>query len=185
MTILRGCSRAGPASRDDDASRFGHLFRKIFGILPAPPEETADQRLDRARAWLSSESPKERVNGLSILGARAPAEALEPSFAALSDPDKHVRAMAFILLLGDDTPTKHGERIVTELGGELSASEWLVQMRCGAGSIGSFGLTQRLLSSFDEIARSGKRRGDRRIAARYAHDLRRHPAGWPLVSTSE
>jgi hypothetical protein len=66
--------------------------------------------------------------------------------------------------------------------GGFNAAEWFVHMRCDAGSIGSFGLTQRLLPSLDEIARNGKGRGDRRAATIYASELRQHPPGWPLTT---
>jgi hypothetical protein len=45
----------------------------------------------------------------------APEEAIEPVFGALHDPDKLVRAMAFIILLGYDPPSTHADRIVSDL----------------------------------------------------------------------
>ena len=124
---------------------------------------------------------RERRQGLSVLHAVAPDKAIEPVFDALHDPDKLVRAMAFIILLGYDPPSTYADRIVTELGGELKAAQRFVQSGWGAGSIGSFGLTDRLLPQLDEIARTGSRRTDRRRAASYARELRQHPIGWPLV----
>jgi hypothetical protein len=150
-------------------------------IDPGPPGETGLQRLERAWAWVSSESARERRQGLSVLHVIAPEEAIEPVFGALHDPDKLVRAMAFIILLGYDPPSTHADRIVSELGGELKAAQCFVASGRSAGRIGSFGLTDRLLPHLDEIARTGDRRSDRRRAAAIARDLRQHPPGWPLT----
>jgi hypothetical protein len=124
----------------------------------------------------------ERANGLSMLAAIAPEEAVEPLFSALNDSDTHVRTMALVLLLGCDPPSKYGERVVAELGGDDSAAVCFVEHGLGAGSIGSFRLTQRLLPHLDQIARSAARRRDRRRAAFYASQLREHRSGWPLLS---
>lgn len=118
---------------------------------------------------------------MSILGAIAPDdEAIDAAAAALSDPDKHVRAAAMWVLLGDEGPSEHGDRLVAELGGVRSAAEWFVQMHPGPAIIGSFGLTERLLPSLDEIAEHGSARKDRRTAATYGRTLRQQPPGWPL-----
>lgn len=167
---------------DDERPAPGRWFRKVFGILPDPPGETASQRLDRARAWVSSSSAKERANGLSMLAAAAPEEAVEPLLTALNDGDRHVRTMALVLLLGYDPPSKYGERVLVELGGDHSAAVCFVEHALGAGSIGSFGLTQKLLPHLDHLARSAARRRDRRRAALYASQLREHPNGWPLLN---
>jgi hypothetical protein len=175
------------ADEADDDRPPGRLFRKVFGIVDEPPDETPTQRIDRARVWLVSESPAHRRQALSTLAADEPEDAIEPCFKALlADPDESVRSMAFMLLLGYDTPapSRHGDRIVRELGGESSAAAWFVQNHRGAGSIGSFGLTDRLLPCLDAIARNGRRRKDRRVAARYARELRTHPRGWPLTDSA-
>jgi hypothetical protein len=157
------------------------VFRRVFGIEPDPPGETPSQRLDRARSWLTNEIPNRRVQALSILNAMAPDEALESCFAAFSDPDDKVRTMAATVLVGQPRPAQYGGRIVTELGGEMAAAEWIVRMRQPVGYIGSFGLTERLLPCLDEIARGAERQRDRRTAARYADELRQHPPGWPMM----
>ena len=90
--------------------------------------------------------------------------------------------MALLLLLGYDPPSKYGERMVAELGGDYTAAVCFVEDGLGAGSIGSFGLTQRLLAHLDQIARSAARRKNRRRAAFYASQLREHPNGWPVLS---
>jgi hypothetical protein len=117
-----------------------------------------------------------------MFAAMAPEEALEPLFTGLNDGDRHVRTMALVLLLGYDPPSKYRERVVVELGGDPSAAVWFVEHGVGAGSIGSFGLTQRLLPHLDHIARSAARPRYRRRAAFYASLLREHPNGWPLLS---
>jgi hypothetical protein len=89
--------------------------------------------------------------------------------------------MAFIVLLGNDPPSELGERIVTKLGGEHAAAEWFVQNHFGAGSIGSFGLTNTLIPSLEDLARNARRRRYRRRAAQYAAALTHHPAGWPMT----
>ena len=63
---------------------------KILGIPHDPHGETPAQRLERARAWVSSDSPKERRWALSILNQMVPDEALEPLLAGLNDPAKTV-----------------------------------------------------------------------------------------------
>jgi hypothetical protein len=166
------------AEIDDDPAPGGWFARRTLAI--DPPGETPDQRLTRGRSWTGSSNPKERSQGLSVLGILAPGEAVDAAVAALHDSDKHVRVMSLMVLLGDGGPSPHGDRIVTELGGEHSTAEWFVQMHPGPGLVGSFGLTERLLAEFDEIARSASRRKDRKTAAAYARALREHSPGWPL-----
>jgi HEAT repeats len=163
------------------------LIWKLFAMRPmpeGPADETHAQRLDRGRAWLSSDSPEERATGLAILGGMDRDEALEPLLKALDDPDKRVRTTAFLYLLWHDPPEGHGERVVAELGGESRAAERFVQERWAPGAIGSLGLTDRLLPHLEHITRTGTRRKDRRRAAAYVRILRDHPPGWPMTDES-
>jgi HEAT repeat protein len=150
--------------------------------MPDPPGETDSERVQRASTWLSSESPKERATALSILAAEAPDEAVEPLLSALTDSDRHPRTMAGVVLLGLDSPSAYGEQIVSRLGGDQRAAEWFVDVGLGAGSIHSFGLTQRLLPALDELAQDSKHRRQRRRAAVYAEQLRQLAAGRPLTA---
>jgi HEAT repeat protein len=154
----------------------------LLPSLPSePPGETPTERVDRARRWISSDSPQERSQGLSILAAEAPEEATEPLFAGLTDSSKWVRGMAMIVLLLRDHPDSQGERIVTTLGGEPSTAKRFVEWGWSAGAIGSFGLTDRLLPHLDEIAHNDRRWRIRRRASFYARELREHPPGWPAT----
>jgi hypothetical protein len=58
---------------------------------------------------------------------------------ALRDPDNSVRTIAYILLLYYDPSSRPEGRIVSELGGGLSATTWFVQNRYPVRTIGSFG----------------------------------------------
>jgi hypothetical protein len=159
------------------------LSRRILGIPPEPENETSAQRLERARQWALSDSPKHRRQGLSLLAAHAPQEAREPLLRALSDPDRGVRTMAIVALMGpDDELVDIGESIVATLGGEAKTAEWFVELPAAPGQVGTFGLTDRLLPHLDELAQHAPSRRDRRRAAKFAQLLRSHPPGWPLTN---
>jgi hypothetical protein len=153
----------------------------MFDFQPAPLRETKEQKVKRAKKWIASDLPRRRREGLTLLCAEAPDEALEPLFTYLSDPDLEVRRAAFVGLLGYGVPPRaHGERIVKAFGGEASAAQEWVRVGYGPQTIGWFGLTDRLLPQLDEISHDGKRWLDRRRATKYAAELRRHPPGWPV-----
>lgn len=140
------------------------------------------ERLDRGRAWLSSDSPEERAAGLMLLcGGMAREEVLGPLLNALDDRDRRVQMAALLHLLWYDPPPGHGDRIVAHLGGELRAVERFVEIGCGPGSIGSLGLTERLFPYLDQVAVTGRKRKYRRRAAWYARKLREQPLGWPMT----
>jgi hypothetical protein len=170
------------------------LIWKVIGMWPDPrltedlfpglEGATDAQRLDRARVWLSSASPEERAMGVRVLASMDRHEGLEPLLNALDDPDKRVRTTAFVQLLWHDPPADHGERIVAHLGGESRAAERWVQMGWGPGSIGSLGVTERLLPHLERLARTGARRKDRRRAAAYVRILHEQPPGWPMTGES-
>lgn len=166
---------------NDDRSGPGWLFHKIFGITPDPPGETSEQRLDRARAWLASDSPKCRRQGLHILAAAAPDEAVEALLRGLTDPDKDVRMAAGIGLMMRDKPHESSDRIVEALGGDEATATWFVRLGGGPGIIGTLGLTDRLLPHLSDIARNAQPRRERRTAAKYVRALQSRPVGWPVA----
>jgi hypothetical protein len=148
------------------------LFWRVFGMWPdprlvdGPTGETAAQRLDRARAWLSSESPQKRAAGLAILGATSPADAREALLNALDDPDKLVRASVFVQSLVHHPPEGYGDRIVAKLDGESRAAERFVHEHWPPGAIESLGLTDRLLPHLEHVSQPVPAR---RIAAEQPH----------------
>ena len=155
----------------------------MFDFRPLPVGERREERKARARRWIASDLPRRRREGLSTLVEVAPEEALEPLFNALADPDLEVRRVAFIGLLGyGPPPASHGERIVQAFGGDAGAAREWVKAGYGPATIGWFGLTERLLPHLDEIAANGRRWHHRRVAAKYARELRRHPPGWPVMA---
>jgi hypothetical protein len=87
----------------------------------------------------------------------APDEATEPLLAALEDPARSVRTMAMVVLVSRNPPSLQGEQIVARLGGEFKAAECFVHQGWGAGPIGSFALTKRLLPHLDQIAQTSCR----------------------------
>lgn len=157
------------------------LFWRVFGMWPdprlldGPTGETPAQRLDRARASLSSDSPEKRAAGLMILGATSPADAREPLLNALDDPDKRVRASVFVQSLVHHPPEAYGDRIVAKLGGESRAAERFVSEHWPPGAIKSLGLTDRLLPHLEHVSRTSARPKDRRRAAAYVRILRGQP----------
>ncbi len=164
-------------------SRLPTGVRRLLDFRPFPVGESPEERKARARKWASSDLPRRRREGLSILAKLAPDEALEPLFSALSDPDVEVRRGAFIGLLGyGPPPASYGERIVQAFGGDAGAAQEWVKAGYGPATIGWFGLTDRLLPHLDGIAANGKGWRRRRVAAKYARELRRHPPGWPVLA---
>jgi HEAT repeat protein len=158
--------------------------RRTEGLMAGLEGATDAERVDRARVWLSSDSPEERATGIMVLASTDRDGALGPLLKALDDPEKRVRTAAFLNLLWHDPPEGHGARIVEQLGGDSRAAERFVQERWPPGAIGSFGLTERLLPHLDDIARTSPRRKDRRRAALCVRILREHPVGWPMSSES-
>ena len=183
MVIVR--SVAKPLADDDSPapgppSRLGRWF---LGIPLGTEEATYAERLQRARDWRSSASPKHRRWALSFLAAHDPEEARRALLRALSDPDRGVRTTALVSLMGPEEELSGiGESIVAALGGDARAAEWFVQLPAAPGQIGTFGLTERLLPHIDELAQRAPRRSERRRAAKFAQLLRSHRAGWPLTS---
>jgi hypothetical protein len=161
-------------------SRLGNWF---LGIPPGAEAGTYAEQLQRARDWELSGSAKHRRWALSFLAAHDFQQAREGLLRALSDPDRGVRTMAIITLMGPEEQLSDiGESIIHALGGEAETAAWFVQLPAAPGQIGTFGLTNRLLPHLDELAQRATRRRERRRAAKFAQLLRSHPAGWPLTS---
>lgn len=171
---------------DDDSPPPGpptRLGRWFLGSPAGAEEGTYAERLQRARDWGSSDSPKRRRWALSFLAANDPQGTRQALLRALRDPDRGVRTAAIVSLMGPDEELGDiGESIVAALGGEAKTAEWFVKLPAAPGQIGTFGLTERLLPHLDELAQSATSRRERRRAANFAQLLRSHSAGWPLTN---